>query len=146
MNLVAVLSMLWISSPEALAGEDVARVVAAMGPREPSVSCQDLVASLKDPVSALAEVVETREAPAWLPVRAASCLTTVPHAEDTLRRWVVRDGWAGVADAVLARLDELPRATALDLARAALSGPNRATARTRVLASAVPEISALARP
>jgi hypothetical protein len=138
--------LLWFSAPVAWAGDDAARVVTALSAREPTESCAQLVAALPDPVATLRQVVETHDAPAWLPVRAASCLATVPHAEPTLRLWVAREGWGGIADAVLARLDELPRAVALDLAKVALAGPNRELARARLKASAVPELSALARP
>ncbi len=146
MTLAALVSMLWFSGPLAWAGDDAARVVEALSAREPTQTCRELVASLPNPVATLADVVETHESPAWLPVRAASCLATVPHAEATLRLWVARDGWGGIADAVLAKLDELPRATALALAKVALSGPNREVARASLKASMVPELSALARP
>lgn len=146
MSFAALVTILWFSGPPAWAGDDEARVVTALSAREPTASCAALVASLPHPVATLSAIVEGHDAPPWLPVRAASCLATVPGATDTLRAWVVRPGWAGITDAVLAHLDELPRPAALDLARAALRGPNGEVARVRVLASAVPELSALVRP
>lgn len=144
MNLVAAV-LLHLLSP-ALAADDVGLAVAALSPREPTMDCTTLVSRLVDPVATLAQVVESREAPPWLPMRAASCLTPLPHADRWLRVWVARDGFAGIADVVLSHLDALPRPLALDLTRTALAGPLRDAALVRVRTSAVPEIAALGRP
>lgn len=136
----ALLIALLFAATATAAPTDADRVVAALSPREPQATCATLIGTLTDPAATLAAVVDGPEPVPWLRVRAASCAATLPAARPHLRRWVADPSLAGVADAVLQKLDGLPDDVSVDVARVALAGPHAALAQARLSVAASPAL------
>ena len=82
---------------------------------------------------------------------AGAAIATLPHtvhnfdaaAEASITAWVSSSETKGLAILALNQLDTMPLEVALNVARAALAGPEADTARSRIERSAVAEIKAL---
>ena len=88
------------------------------------------------------------KAPPWVGVRAAECIIEL-RAETELKRivgWVQDPTKPGLVLVVLGRLNTLPEALAVDIARAALGGPHTTRVASRLVKSRHPEVRALVAP
>jgi len=122
-------------------------LVRALSPRESPVACAALGGVSSDLAGDLAWVADHVTAPPWVGMRAGECLLR-DHADTAgpvLRAWVTERESRGLAWLVLDRLDTLPRALALELARAAIDeGPDPRGARRRIARSESAEVRAAA--
>ena len=131
----------WNPSPEQEA------VYRALSVRHDPPACSALDAKSADPVATYLYLVEHATQPAWVGMRAASCLIT-GHAEaalPSLRTWVVSPEHRGLAILAMGELDAMPLPIATELATLALTdGPDPDGMRARILRADAPEIRALA--
>jgi len=102
--------------------------------KKPEPVCSDVETGVADPVDALKGVVNHISNPPWVPMRAATCLLNA-HAKaveaDTLQ-WVADPEKASLTTVVLGRLDTLPIEMSKKIAAAALAGPHKELAKTRI--------------
>lgn len=126
------------------APENVDPVVKALSSRHPA-PCEQIEALTPTPVDTLQHVVATVELPPWAPMRAADCLVRRHAAEvqPSLEAWVTDPAVAGLGRMVLADLDAMPVEVAVPVARTALGGHLAELARSRIAASARPEVRAV---
>jgi hypothetical protein len=117
----------------------------ALSIRDPAPDCAAVEALSQAPLEDLLVLVDRATMPAWVGMRAASCVTT-RHAEAgqaTLQGWVVDPQKRGLAILVFNQLDEMPAAVALPLASSALQGPLKADAEKRIRKADSAELRAL---
>ena len=97
--------------------------------------CAAVEALAKDSVGTLQNIVDHAKAPAWAPMRAATCLIR-GHAADKqpeIERWVSEPELLGLGILSLQMLDEMPEPVAVAVATKALqSGPTELEARDRI--------------
>ena len=118
----------------------------ALSMRDQSPPCVELEALSTDPMGDLTYIVDHAQQPPWAAMRAAACLIS-GHAEAAapmMKGWMVDPEKAGLAILVLGRLDDMPLAVGVELATAALSGPDPDGARKRIARASAPEIRRLA--
>ena len=132
-----------VASPEPDAAAEA--VYRALSVRDPAPSCESVEALTETPVDTLLFVVDNAQQPPWAGMRAAECLTTrhAEAAEASITAWVSSSETKGLAILALNQLDIMPLPVALNVARAALAGPEADTARSRIARSSVTEIKAL---
>lgn len=124
--------MIWMSLLLSFASanplsEEAQRAYDALAPRHVTETCEALTTRLSLSGKALEEVVERVQSPPWAPMRAAECLLQTKQAsEGTLSRWVSNEQTRGLARLVFTHLESWPVHESLPIARAALSGQNRA--------------------
>lgn len=121
-------------------------VYKALSMRHDTLSCDQLDAMSSDPLGTYLFLIEHAEQPAWVGMRAASCVMEnhAEAAQPELQRWVTSSDTRGLAILAMDRLDSLPLAIALDLATRALTdGPDPEGMRKRIAKSTVPELAAL---
>ena len=107
--------------------------------------CAPASAASETPVQDLIAVAETSTMPPWAALRAARCLV-VDHAAEArpdLERWVTSAEQRGLGIVVLSALDEAPLEVAIPVAQAALTGPDPADVRRRLLSLQAPELREL---
>lgn len=128
----------WTPTPEQTA------VYRALSARDP-LPCTEIEALASEPLDALRAVVEHASMPPWAPMRAAQCIASghATEAREDLVSWVSQERTRGLALLVLAELDDMDRAVALEVARAAIAGPLADDARPRLAGSDTAELKAL---
>ncbi|NOY27733.1 MAG: hypothetical protein GXP62_17865 [Oligoflexia bacterium] len=122
-------------------------VYKALSMRHDTLSCDQLDAMSSDPLGTYLFLIEHAEQPAWVGMRAASCVLEnhAQAAQPELQRWVSSSDTRGLAILAMDRLDSLPLEIAQDLATRALTdGPDPEGMRKRIAKSTVPELAALA--
>ena len=131
------------ASPEPDAAAEA--VYRALSVRDPAPSCESVEALTETPLETLLFVVDNAQQPPWAGMRAAECLTTrhAEAAEASITAWVSSSETKGLAILALNQLDTMPLPVALNVARAALAGPEADSARSRIERSSVAEIKAL---
>ena len=147
--------MLWLAWMALAAGqdwtpsEDATRVHRALSLRHDALSCEDVEALTSTPVETLREMVQHVRAPAWVPMRAATCLAT-RHGEESLSElkvWVSDEATLGLGMHLPNHLDDMEEPVALVVAEHALQhGPEALDAASRVSGSARPKVQALVKP
>jgi len=108
--------------------------------------CEAVEAVAQDPVADLLAMTR-KEAPAWVPMRAAACLATrhTDAVRPQLEGWVVDPQTRGFMLAIVGLLDRMPAQHAQELATLAMTrGSDPEAARVRVRRSADPVIRDLA--
>jgi hypothetical protein len=125
---------------------DEAAMIRLLSTKDSPPACGDVEALSPSPVSALQHIVVGVSRPPTVAMRAADCLIVGHGAEvpAVLQQWVVDPNTRGLALLVLDRLDRVPAPVALEVAKAALSGPHAGLASPRIARSAYPEVKALA--
>lgn len=120
-------------------------VYRALSVRDPAPSCEGVEALTETPLETLLFVVDNAQQPPWVGMRAAECLTSrhAEAAEASITAWVSSAETKGLAILALNQLDTMPLAVSLNVARAALAGPEADSARSRIERSTVAEIKAL---
>lgn len=131
----------WAPTPEQEA------VYRALSVRHDPPSCEALDAMSSAPVETYLYLVQNAQQPAWVSMRAASCLMNA-HTEEArpyLEQWVVDPETRGLAILVIGQLDNLPLELATTLATKALTeGPDPEGMQRRIRRLATPELAALA--
>ncbi len=112
----------------------------------PEPRCPDVETGVKDPVTAFRGIIEHVKTPPIVGMRSATCLLMF-HAKDgeeDALKWVSDPEMAGLTTLVLGRLDSLPLEIAKNIANAALKGPHKDLAKTRIGRLRTKELKALA--
>lgn len=126
---------------------DQEAVYRALLVRHDPPTCEQLDALTSDPVGTYLYLVQNAQQPAWVGMRAASCLMHA-HTEAAtpyLEQWVVDPDTRGLAILVIGQLDELPLELATSLATKALTeGPDPEGMQRRLRRLETPELQALA--
>ena len=140
MRTIALLSTLLMAAAPALASEytpsdDDTAVHRALSARHWDGDCAAVEALAKDSVQTLQNIVDHAKAPAWAPMRAATCLIR-GHATDKqpeIERWVTEPELLGLGILSRSMLDDMPEPVAVAVATKALNeGPAELEARDRV--------------
>lgn len=122
-------------------------VYRALTVRHDPPACEQLDALTTDPVGTYLYLVQHAQQPAWVSMRAASCLM-LSHTEAAtphLRQWVVNPDTRGLGILVVGQLDRLPLELATELATRALTeGPDPEGMQRRLRRLETPELVALA--
>jgi len=126
--------------------EDEKKVYDRLKVRKPEPRCPDVETGITDAVGAFRGVITHITAPPWVPMRAATCMLNAhaKEAEADALKWVADPEQAGLTTLVLGRLDTLPLDIAKNIATAALDGPHKELAKTRILRLRTKELKALA--
>ena len=114
--------------------EDQRKVHDRLKVKKPEPICKDVETGVADPGDALRGVVNNITTPPWVPMRAATCLLN-SHAravEADALKWVADPEMSGLTTVVLGRLDTVPLDMAKTIATAALAGPHKELAKTRI--------------
>jgi hypothetical protein len=114
--------------------------------KKPEPACKDVETGVSDALGAFRGIVEHVTTPPWVPMRAATCLIN-GHAKDIepdALKWVADPEQTGLTTVVLGRLDTLPLAMAKTIATAALAGPHKDLAKTRISRLRTQELKDLA--
>lgn len=121
----------------------------ALSLRHNVLPCEEVEALTPTPVQTLRDMVEHVRAPAWVPMRAATCLATRHGAtvQADLLAWVSDEATLGLGMHLLNHLDDMDEAVANAVAERALrEGPEALEARSRIARSSRPSTQALVAP
>lgn len=109
----------------------------ALSLRDAELDCKALEAKSDTLVDDLVVIADQAKMPPWAAIRATHCLSS-HHAEasrEHLSRWLAAKETAGLAQTILANIDDMPESIALDLGRSALDGPSAELTRTALARS-----------
>ena len=125
-----------------------AAMVHALSIKDPPPACEQVEALAPEPVPLLLRVVNEVERPPWVAMRAADCLVTrhAPAIEVEMTSWMGDRDRQGLGLLALNHLDEMEPALATRIASAAMAGPYRDAASTRIAHSDVESVRAIATP
>ena len=123
-------------------------MVHALSIKDPPPPCEQVEALATDPVPLLLRAVNEIQRPPWVAMRAADCLVTrhAPAIEAEMTSWMGDSHRKGLGFLALGHLDEMEPALATRIATAAMAGPYRDEASTRIARSDVESIRAIATP
>ena len=142
-------AILLLASASAHAADDAFdAMVRGLSIKDPPPACDQVEALATDPVPLLLRVVNEVERPPWVAMRAADCLVTrhAPTIEAEMTSWMGDRNRQGLGLLTLNHLDEMEPALATRIATAAMAGPYREAASTRIARSHVESVRTLATP
>ncbi|MEL6342254.1 MAG: hypothetical protein AAFV53_03925 [Myxococcota bacterium] len=130
--------------PEGARGVEAVAPILAAAAKQPA-ECEALSAHSAALFDDLITIVETRDDPPWMPLRAVECLMlTYPRrVQPRLEQWVTDPDAFYLTRVILYRSDALPEDVAVAVMRRAFTGPDAPTAKRLARRSKHPAVQAL---
>lgn len=116
------------------------RLIRQLSHRDGSGPCLDLTTGEERFQNDLHLIVEKVKQPAWVGMRAASCIIELYPSEsvDVLEKWMISENTMGLAYLLSTKIEILPEAVALKIGKAGINGPHAEGVIMRITADGGP--------